>query len=215
VSAASGDDALAEVMERLARARFGPLVAGVDEAGRGPLAGPVLVAAVILPPGLAGVGRLADSKRLDARERARLAPWIRRVAVAWALWRVGPRAIDRDGIAIAVRRGMVAALGALAVAPAAALVDGPVAPVPPGVAGLAVVDGDRLCASIMAAAILAKTARDREMERWHRRFPDYGFDVHKGYATAAHRRVLAARGPSPIHRRSFLGGLERSGDPGA
>jgi ribonuclease HII len=203
---APGDDRLAEAIEERVRRRYGPLVAGVDEAGRGPLAGPLVVAAVVLPPGLPGVGALADSKALTAGERERLARWVRAVAVAWALWRVGPRAIDRDGVGAAVRRGMAGAVAALAVRPHAVLVDGPWAPPLPGAAGLAVVDGDRLCAGVMAASILAKTARDREMRRWGARLPGWGFEEHKGYATAEHRRRLQALGPSPIHRRSFLAG---------
>ena len=208
---ASGDDLLVQVLERRARARHGALVAGVDEAGRGPLAGPVLVGAVVLPADLPGVGDLADSKLLSAAERERLARWVRRVALGWALWRVGPRAIDGRGIAWAVRHAMVEAVRSLPLAPGAVLVDGPVAPAPPGTAGLAVVDGDRICASVMAAAILAKTARDREMLRWNRLLPGYAFDRHKGYATAQHLEALARIGPSPIHRQSFLGGLRPVG----
>ena len=205
MTARRSDDLLADIVERRARARYGALVAGVDEAGRGPLAGPLLVAAVILPAGLEGIGALADSKQLSAPERERLAIWVRQVAVAWAVWRVGPRMIDREGIGQSVRRGMARAVEALPRRPRAALVDGPFAPDVPGVAMLPVVDGDRLCPSVMAAAILAKTARDREMVRWHGIYPAYGFDAHKGYATPAHRTRLDKEGPSPIHRRSFLG----------
>lgn len=207
----SGDDRLVQLLEGRVRGRYGPVVAGVDEAGRGPLAGPVLVGAVILPDALVGAGRLADSKALSADERERLALWVRSVAVAWSLWRVGPRAIDRAGIAWAVRHGMVRAVEGLARRPDAVLVDGPAAPAPAGVDGLAVVDGDRISASIMAAAVLAKTARDREMVRWHAIFPDYGFDRHKGYATPHHLDCLRRLGPSPIHRLSFVAGRRTSG----
>lgn len=202
---------MVQLLEGRARSRYGPVVAGVDEAGRGPLAGPVLVGAVILPDGLAGAGRLADSKALSADERERLALWVRSVAVAWSLWRVGPGAIDRAGIAWAVRHGMVRAVEELSRRPDAVLVDGPEAPVPWDVHGLAVVDGDRICASIMAAAVLAKTARDREMVRWHAIYPAYGFDRHKGYATAQHVECLRRLGPSPIHRLSFAVGRRSGG----
>lgn len=205
MNAAHPDDLLADIVERRARMRYGDLVAGVDEAGRGPLAGPLLVAAVILPANLQGIGELADSKRLTAPERERLALWIRQVAVAWAMWRVGPRTIDREGIGQSVRRAMARAVEGLPTRPRAALVDGPFAPAVAGVAMVPVVDGDRLCPSVMAAAILAKTARDREMVRWHGIYPAYGFDAHKGYATPAHRARLAKEGSSPIHRQSFLG----------
>lgn len=208
----AGDDVLADVLERRARDRFGPLLAGVDEAGRGPLAGPLLVAAVILPPATPGIGALADSKRLSPADRESLARWVRQVAVAWSVWRVGSRTIDREGIGHSVQRAMARSVEALAVRPAAALVDGPFAPAVQGVVLCPVVDGDRLCPSVMAAAILAKTARDREMLRWHGMFPAYGFDAHKGYATAQHRRRIDEAGPCPIHRRSFLSALgERSG----
>jgi ribonuclease HII len=202
----SGDDHLVQVLEARARVRYGPVVAGVDEAGRGPLAGPLLVGAVILPPALGGAGALADSKALGAEERERLARWVRAHAVAWSLWRIGPRAIDAAGIGWAVRHGMVRALEGLGRPLDAALVDGLEAPTPGAVAGLAVVDGDRMSASIMAAAVLAKTARDREMARWHGIYPGYGFDRHKGYATPDHLARLRRLGPSPIHRLRFLGG---------
>lgn len=198
------DDLLARLLEQRAQAAYGGPVAGVDEAGRGPLAGPVMVGAVVLPQRLRGAGRLADSKRLTAAERQELAAWLRTVAVAWAVRRVGPRTVDRLGIAQATHLGMVRAVAALGSEVRLALIDGPVAPTPTGVRGLRVVDGDRIAAAVMAAAILAKTARDREMVAWHRHFPAYGFDRHKGYGTREHLLALARLGPCPIHRRSFL-----------
>lgn len=194
-------DLLADYVARL---DGGSLVAGVDEAGRGPLAGPLIVAAVLWPSGLALSAELDDSKRLSAARRAALAPRIRAAALAWSTWRVSARAIDRMGIGRAVDRGMREAVRALRPAPDAVLVDG--AWVPPGlsVPGRAVVDGDRLAAAIMAASILAKTARDHEMERWDRVFPGYGFAVHHGYGTAVHRERLRVLGPSPLHRLTFL-----------
>jgi len=198
------DDRLSTALDRRVAAVFGGPVAGVDEAGRGPLAGPLVVAAVILPPGLAGTGELADSKRLAEAEREALGRFVRARAQAWAVWRISPRAIDRDGMGRAWARAVVAALAALPVRPAAAIIDGPVAPRVDGMAMVPVVDGDRLSASVMAAALVAKTARDGEMRRWHGRFPAFGFDRHKGYATPEHRQALGREGPCPIHRRSFL-----------
>lgn len=198
---------LAGIVETRAGDVLGPCIAGVDEAGRGPLAGPLLVAAVVLGP--AGSESLAaeldDSKRLSPQHREDLALRIRQEAAAWSVWRVSARQIDRLGILGAVDLGMRQAAIWLRPRPDAILIDGN--RVPPGlpVPGRAVVDGDRLAATIMAASILAKTVRDREMERWDRVFPGYGFAAHRGYGTARHWACLERLGPSPIHRQSFLG----------
>lgn len=196
---------LAGLTETRAREVLGPCVAGVDEAGRGPLAGPLLVAAVVLGPEAPLAGELDDSKRLTPGRRADLAVRIRREALAWQVWRVSARVIDRMGIVEAVDLGMRGAVAALTPWPDGVLIDGN--RVPPGlrVPGRAVVDGDRIAASIMAASILAKTVRDLEMERWDAIFPGYAFAAHRGYGTALHRQCLERLGPSPIHRRSFLG----------
>ncbi|MBE3590259.1 MAG: ribonuclease HII [Firmicutes bacterium] len=181
-------------------------VAGVDEVGRGPLAGPVVTAAVILRPD-AHIPGLDDSKRLDPMERARLVEPIRRQALAWSVVTVPPALIDELNIAQAVFLGMRRALETLRVPPDAVLVDGFRIP------GLAlpqeaIVGGDGLSNSIAAASVLAKVHRDRLMEIWDRRLPGYGFARHKGYATAEHLAALRALGPSPIHRRSFRWGAE-------
>ncbi|MDA8337282.1 MAG: ribonuclease HII [Peptococcaceae bacterium] len=177
------------------------LVAGVDEAGRGPLAGPVVAAAVILPRGCCPVG-LDDSKKVPASRRESLAALIPRVAVAWAIGVSPVEEIDRDNIHQAGFAAMRRAIASLTVAPGHLLVDGYRIP---GalLAQTAILQGDGQCAAIAAASILAKVARDRMMREYHRLFPQYGFDRHKGYGTAEHLRALAAYGPCPWHRRSF------------
>ena len=177
------------------------LQAGVDEAGRGPLAGPVVVAAVILPA-LYDLAALDDSKRLTVLSRERLAPQIETQAIAFAVEFVEVDEIDRVNILRATLNGMQRAVARLRPAPHEVLVDGNRAP------QLAcdvrtVVGGDRLVASISAASILAKVYRDRLMIAMHERYPDYGFDQHKGYPTALHLERLEALGPCPIHRKSF------------
>jgi ribonuclease HII len=189
--------------ERGAWAR-GLWVAGVDEVGRGPLAGPVVAAAVILDP-TAPVDGLRDSKLLTFRQRRRLSREIRAHALAWAVGRVGPRRIDNVNVLQATWYAMRAALARLRVAPGLVLVDGHLRI--PGVTCTqrAIVGGDRRSASVAAASILAKVARDMFMLRADRRYPEYGFRRHKGYATADHREALARLGPCPLHRRSFHG----------
>ena len=179
----------------------GSLVAGVDEAGRGPLAGPVVAAAVILDPA-APIAGLDDSKRLSPRRRADLAREIRERAASWAVARVDVDVIDAINILQATMQAMREAVGRLDPAPRQVLVDGnrcPDLPCPVR----AVVGGDATVAAIGAASILAKVARDREMIEMDRRYPEYGFARHKGYGTQAHRDALLRLGPSPIHRLSF------------
>lgn len=182
----------------------GLFVAGVDEVGRGPLAGPVVAAAVILDPsGL--IEGLRDSKLLTPRARRRLAREIRAHALAWGVGRAGPRRIESVNILQATWHAMRAALAGLAVAPGLVLVDGHLRI--PGVScsQRAIVAGDRRSASVAAASILAKVVRDALMARADVRYPGYGFRRHKGYATAAHVEALARLGPCPLHRRSFRG----------
>lgn len=176
-------------------------LAGVDEAGRGPLAGPVVAAAVILPPDH-GIDGLADSKRLSAARREALAPLIRERAVAWALGRAEPAEIDAVNILQATLRAMTRAVAELRVTPTAVRVDGNQCP-SLACPVEAVVGGDGKVAVISAASILAKVARDAEMTALDARFPGYGFAGHKGYGTAAHRAALARLGPCPAHRSSF------------
>lgn len=189
--------------------------AGVDEAGRGCLAGPVVAAAVIfLPePGLAG---LDDSKVLSAQQRQELAPRIRAAALAWGLGFSWPREIDRVNVLQATFAAMARAVAALRAVPGALAVDGPhaipghvlrrVLPAPLcDLPQQPVVDGDALIPAISAASILAKTTRDALMERLDRRYPGYGLAQHKGYGTAEHLAALARLGPCRLHRLTFRG----------
>lgn len=203
------------------RAQGHRLIAGVDEAGRGPLAGPVAAAAVILPPNLSGdepwLTGIDDSKRLTGRRRAAAAEAIRSNALCWSVEMVTASEIDRIGIGNAVIRAMLNAVSALRPAPDALLLDWvPIKSCP--LHHRAVVKGDSLSLSIAAASILAKVTRDENMEQADRRYPGYGFAKHKGYATAHHLRRLSELGPAPIHRRSFgplrQGALWRDGDTG-
>lgn len=174
--------------------------AGVDEAGRGPLAGPVVAAAVILPPGFRR-GGVDDSKKLSPEQREALARRIRRTAV-WAIASASPGEIDRMNILRATLEAMRRAVDALADRPAEVLVDGNALPF-----GLenarAEIDGDARFACIAAASILAKCHRDGLMREAARQYPEYGFDRHFGYATPEHLQALREHGPCPLHRRSF------------
>ena len=174
---------------------------GVDEAGRGPLAGSVFAAAVVLDPARPIKG-LADSKLLSERERERLALEVRRVALAWAVASASVEEIDRINILQATLEAMRRAIEALPFAPDEACVDGLYVPAV-AIRCRALVKGDRLLPAISAASILAKTARDDEMRGLDQRFPGYGFARHKGYATVQHLAALKALGPCAIHRRSF------------
>ncbi len=187
--------------ERVLRARGHRCIAGVDEVGMGPLAGPVVAAAVILPEGVELSG-LDDSKRLAPAVRERLDREIRGAAVAVALgW--SPRVeVDRLNVTRAGRLAMRRALDRLPVRPDFALLDGR-GGFELGLPGRFVVGGDRLSASVAAASIVAKVYRDRRMRDLDRRYPGYGFKRNSGYGTAEHLRALSERGPTPHHRRSF------------
>ena len=177
------------------------LVCGVDEAGRGPLAGPVYAAAVILNPA-AHIEGLADSKMLSATRREELAGQIRRHALSWAIASASVAEIDSINILQASLLAMRRAIEALGVAPGEVLVDGKQCPVIEYPVR-AIVKGDSTIAAISAASILAKTARDAEMLRLHQLYPVYGLDRHKGYPTAAHLAALERHGVCEIHRRSY------------
>lgn len=177
------------------------MICGVDEAGRGPLAGPVYAAAVILDPARPIIG-LADSKKLSARKRERLALDIRERALAWAIAAATVEEIDRMNILQATMVAMARAVADLTLLPTEVLVDGNRCPEIDRPVR-AIVGGDAIVAEISAASILAKTARDAEMLRLHGDYPQYGFDRHMGYGTALHLAALRSHGPSPFHRRSF------------
>ena len=177
------------------------LVCGVDEAGRGPLAGPVYAAAVILNPERR-INGITDSKLLSAERRAELAPRIKERAVAWAVASASVEEIDTLNIYWATMLAMRRAVLALQTTPEEVLVDGNRCPdVPHPVR--AIVGGDLKVRAIGAASILAKTARDAEMTQWHERYPQYGFAQHKGYSTPEHLEALRTHGHCEIHRRSF------------
>ncbi len=190
------------------------LVAGVDEVGRGPLAGAVVAAVVLLAPGQSIAG-VADSKVLTPRARARLVDVIRAEALDWSLGRAEVAEIDRVNILNATWLAMQRAVAGLRLQPAEIRVDGNRAPEFVGFTGTVrcIVGGDRTEPAISAASILAKVARDTEMAALDHEYPGYGFARHKGYPTAAHCAALTALGPSPVHRRSFApvrAALERS-----
>ncbi|QWP74647.1 ribonuclease HII [Lysobacter sp. K5869] len=178
------------------------LIAGVDEAGRGPLAGPVAVAAVILHP-RRRIDGLDDSKKLTEAKREALFPLIQERALAWRIEFVEVEEIDRINIFQATMAGMCRALTGLNPQADLARVDGNHLPKGLPCRGEALIGGDAIEPAIMAASILAKVARDRLMQQLHETWPHYGFDRHKGYSTAAHLAALQAHGPCPQHRRSF------------
>jgi len=195
-----------------------PRIAGVDEAGRGPLAGPVVAAAVMLHPDRPIAG-LADSKILSAAVRTRLAETIRRSALCFGVGWADAAEIDALNILEATFLAMRRAVLAMSLCPQGLIVDGNRLPRLEGLGtrltARAIVGGDAILPAISAASILAKTERDRYMDEMDRVYPEYAFARHKGYATLTHRRMLEAHGPCPLHRRSFAP-VQRSraaGDP--
>lgn len=177
------------------------LIAGVDEAGRGPLAGPVVAAAVILPHAF-DLSGLDDSKKVSAHERTRLAVEIRKIATAWAVGQASPREIDAKNILEASKLAMRRAILKLKPKPDLLLIDA-VAVNIPEIPQLALIHGDARVASIAAASILAKTHRDALMMKFAKKYPAYGFEKHFGYPTVAHYAALKKYGLTSIHRRSF------------
>ncbi len=182
---------------------FGPdeIICGVDEAGRGPLAGPVFAAAVILDPSRP-IDGLRDSKKLSEKRRDALALEIKQHALAWAIAQCSEAEIDELNILQATMLAMRRAVEALATVPTLALIDGNRCPVMT-IRAMAIVEGDDKVHAISAASILAKTARDAALQQLHLIYPQYAFDQHKGYPTALHLARLREHGVSPVHRRSY------------
>ncbi len=193
--------------ERKYRAEGFSAICGVDEAGRGPLSGPVVAAAVILPDGFEIPG-LNDSKKLTEKKREKLFPVICENAIAYSIAMASPEEIDALNILNADMLAMHRAIEGLSVPADLALVDGNIArdfPIP----AVTLVKGDSLSCSISAASILAKVTRDRLCYKDDLLYPEYGFKSHKGYGTKAHMDAIRAYGPCPIHRKSFLSFLEK------
>lgn len=178
-------------------------IAGIDEAGRGPLAGPLVVAAVVFPAGRAPINGLDDSKKLSAARREALAPRIRERALAYSVVVVPVEEIDRINIYQATLAGMRQALVDVAESCDIARIDGNVLPPDLPCPAEAWIGGDARCRAIMAASILAKTHRDALMRELHAQHPQYGFDRNMGYGSPAHLAALQAHGPCAVHRRSF------------
>ena len=198
------------VIERDLREQGFELIAGVDEAGRGPLAGPVVAAAVILPPDCSLPG-LTDSKKLTAKHRELLVPQIHEAALSVGVQMIDAETIDTINILQATLRAMRESIGQLDPQPDHVIIDGTIlsrSPFPE----TAVVKGDAKSLSIAAASVIAKVTRDTFMKEMDEKYPGYGFAKHKGYATQQHLAALREQGPSPIHRRSFFGVVESDAD---
>lgn len=193
-----------DLFEKEARSRGFNSIAGVDEAGRGPLAGPVVASAVILPFPLPLDSGIKDSKKLSAQARERLTIDIFRCARAVGIGIVWPSEIDSINIHKASLKAMEIAVGKLSLAPDMLLIDGSF-PIISAIEQRPIISGDALSVSIAAASIIAKTTRDGIMEAYHRLFPQYNFASNKGYPTKEHLSALDSFGPAPIHRKTFRG----------
>jgi len=187
--------------ERNLRQRGYQLIAGIDEAGRGPLAGPVVAAAVILPADYRN-SEINDSKQLSALQRERLFVEIKNVALSYAVSLISPKDIDEIGILNATKLAMRQAVQKLDPRPDFILIDA-VSINLDGIPQKAIIRGDETVFSIAAASILAKVSRDHLMAKYHQKYPQYGFDQHMGYGTEIHLRAISKHGPSPIHRMTF------------
>jgi ribonuclease HII len=208
------EPAVGTSFEQEARRRGFRFVAGVDEVGRGALAGPVVAAAVILDPERPLPKGLNDSKKLTALKRERIAAELRETALCYAVGQVSNEEIDRTNILVATRRAMCDALSQLCPAAEFALIDA-VQLREIELPQRAIIRGDSCCASIAAASVVAKTYRDALMRELHREFPHYGFDAHVGYGTRAHWEALSLHGPCRLHRLTFRGVASEAGQPTA
>ena len=189
------------------------LIVGIDEVGRGPLAGPVVAGAVILPqkPAKSWISQVRDSNELTEKKREKLSAIIKEKAVAWGLGMVSSEEIDTRGIMQATRMAMMMAVEQLSSTPQFLLVDAVKLP-DLKLPQRAIIRGDKLCLSIACASIVAKVARDRMMADFDISYPGYGFSKHKGYGTREHMLSLQKLGPCPIHRRSFSWGAVHDND---
>jgi ribonuclease HII len=178
-------------------------IAGIDEAGRGPLAGPVVAAAVVMPRQLTIFG-LNDSKLVSPKKRERIFNEIQVKAMATGVGIITPETIEEINIYEATRLAMARAVAQITPPPDYLLIDGPIS-LDLEISQRSIVKGDRLCTSVAAASIIAKVTRDRIMIELHEKYPMYGFAAHKGYGTQAHREALKRYGPCPVHRMSFKG----------
>ncbi|RMG73630.1 MAG: ribonuclease HII [Nitrospirae bacterium] len=182
------------------RKKEGAVIAGIDEAGRGPLAGPVVASAVVLPEGTFIEG-LRDSKRLNPRQREVLYERIKKTALSIGTGIVEPADIDRINIYQATIKAMLKAIKELELTPDLLVIDAMRLPV--DIKQIVLKKAEDISASVAAASVIAKVTRDRIMQECHKRYPAYGFDRHKGYATREHLEALKRLGPCPVHRRSF------------
>ncbi|MEP6778566.1 MAG: ribonuclease HII [Gemmatimonadaceae bacterium] len=198
-------------IERNLRSQHGPLLAGVDEVGRGPLAGPVVACAIVMPPELRAINGVDDSKQLDAATRERLAIRIRQTALAVGIGAASAREVDRINIyhatVLAMRRALVRVTQKLGAQPDHVLVDGLMLRTL-GTTHTAIVKGDAKCYAIACASIVAKVTRDRLMHSLHVRYDGYGWITNSGYGTPEHRSGIAVRGLTPHHRISFCTRLQ-------
>ena len=177
------------------------LVGGIDEAGRGPLAGPVVAAIVIFPP-FKKIEEVGDSKKFSPKRREQLFEFISKEALDWGVGIVSERTIEEINILQATRLAMLRAIKNLKISPEFLLIDGPIS-LDVEISQKPIIGGDGKSFSIGAASIIAKVTRDRLMQKYHRLFPKYGFDKHKGYGTRKHLQALQLYGPCPIHRRTY------------
>jgi ribonuclease HII len=184
-------------------------IAGIDEAGRGPLAGPVVAAAVILAADVRLSG-LNDSKKVSLRNRIRLEKEIKETAIAWGIGEASHQEIDELNIVGATKLAMLRAIQEMGVDPDYLLLDAMRLSL--DIPQESIIKGDAKVACISAASILAKTYRDRQMEEWDKKYPEYKFSQNKGYPTETHRRAVIEKGPCPIHRHSFLGFVQKAAE---
>lgn len=194
---------LKEIEETIYKEENIKYICGIDEAGRGPLAGPVVVAAVIMPENLMIEG-VNDSKKVSEKKREKLYEEIISTAIAWGVGIIDQKEIDDINILNATKKGLTTALKELEIKPNLILVDALTNIDTLGIPYQSIIKGDAKCYSIAAASIIAKVTRDRIMRQWDEIYPEYGFEKHKGYGTKAHIEAIKEYGACPLHRRTFI-----------